>query len=167
MAWRLAKSLIKLRDQINVAAPNRSKMSDGSIGDTRHVAIVSDHNPDSLGRVTAIDITHDPSNGVNGHVLARLLTLDSRVKYVIFAGFIWKARTGRWETYTGPNPHNTHVHVSVKQESADNETPWKVELHPVYGNPVEFVKAFQRKFGLKVDGVPGKDTWGALGSLSI
>lgn len=167
MAWRLAKSLIKLREQINAAAPNRSKTSDGSIGDQAHASRVSDHNPDSLGRVTAIDITHDPSNGIHGYGLARQLVLDPRVKYVIFAGLIWKARTTRWETYLGPNPHNTHVHISVKQENADSDTPWKIGLHPPYGNPVEFVKAFQRKLGLKVDGVPGKDTWGALDGLSI
>ena len=33
MGWRLAKSLEGLRAQINAAAPNRSKIADGAIGD--------------------------------------------------------------------------------------------------------------------------------------
>lgn len=126
MAWRLAKSLEKLRAQINAAHPDRVKASDGSIGDQKHKARVSDHNPDSLGRVTAIDITHSPDKGVDGTKLAEKLIADLRVKYVIFAGRIWKARTGQWEPYTGANSHHHHVHISVKQESADLESEWVI-----------------------------------------
>jgi hypothetical protein len=67
MAWRPAKSLIQLRDQINQIAPNRSKASDGTIGDAAHASRASDHNPwvreGDAGVVTAIDITHDPDDG--------------------------------------------------------------------------------------------------------
>lgn len=35
--WRLAKSLEKLRAQINLLAPNRKKHSDGSVGDRNTV----------------------------------------------------------------------------------------------------------------------------------
>jgi len=38
MAWRTAKSLIICRDQINQVAPNRSKASDGTIGDAAHAS---------------------------------------------------------------------------------------------------------------------------------
>lgn len=124
MSWRLARSLEQLRVQINAAHPQRSKASDGSIGDQAHAARVSDHNPDAHGVVAAIDVTHDPANGVDGHVLATQLTVDPRTKYVIFAGKIWKARTRQWEDYHGPNRHDHHVHVSVKAEIYDNATPW-------------------------------------------
>ena len=124
MGWRLAKSLIKLRDQIDAAAPHRSKVSDGSIGDQAHQARVSDHNPDANGVVHAIDVTHDPEHGVDGKILSRWLSTDLRTKYVIFNGEIWKARTGKWEVYTGPNKHTHHVHVSVKSESADEVQDW-------------------------------------------
>jgi len=124
MSWRLAKSLVRLRDQVNLAAPNRSKLSDGSIGDQAHAARVSDHNPNAQGVVCAIDVTHDPIHGVDGKILSRWLISDKRVKYVIFAGEIWKARTGKWEVYTGPNKHNHHVHVSVKAENGDDAQDW-------------------------------------------
>lgn len=122
--WRLAKSLTQLRKEVNAAYPARSKASDGSIGDAAHSARTSDHNPDSQGRVCAIDITHDPKNGVDGKELSKSLIADSRMKYVIFAGKIYKARTGKWETYTGPNKHDKHVHISVKAESADDNRSW-------------------------------------------
>ncbi|HKV33547.1 MAG TPA: hypothetical protein VJP89_04485, partial [Pyrinomonadaceae bacterium] len=61
MAWRVAKSLLRLREQINELAPNRSKASDGTIGDAAHASRKSDHNPwvkdGSIGVVTAMDIT--------------------------------------------------------------------------------------------------------------
>lgn len=124
MGWRLANGLVKLRNQINFAHPQRSKVSDGSIGDTAHSARVSDHNPNDRGIVTAIDITHDPAHGVDGAVLSRLLIKDPRAKYVIFHGEIFKARIGHWEPYHGANAHNHHVHVSLKPESCDIETDW-------------------------------------------
>lgn len=124
MSWRLAKSLEQLRKQINAAHPNRSKLSDGSIGDQAHAARASDHNPDQHGVVAAIDVTHDPVNGVDGHVLSTQLTVDPRAKYVIFAGKIWKARTRQWEAYHGTNSHHHHVHVSVKPDNYDNEVAW-------------------------------------------
>ena len=40
MAWRLAKSLEKLRSQVNAKHPKRSKASDGAIGDEK-VFVVS------------------------------------------------------------------------------------------------------------------------------
>ena len=126
--WRLAKSLTQLRKQINEAHPARSKVSDGSVGDTRHQAKGkgSDHNPNAQGIVTAIDITHDPASGIDGKELNKSLIADPRTKYVIFAGRIWKARTGKWETYRGANKHDKHVHISVKAESADDDQPWNL-----------------------------------------
>ena len=129
--WRLAKSLVKLREAVNAKWPERSKVSDGSIGDAAHASRKSDHNPwlhDSGGQpvVSAVDITHDPVNGPDGLVLATALITDPRVKYLIWNHRIWKARTGAWEHYTGVNAHTHHVHVSVKalQPDYDNEKEW-------------------------------------------
>ena len=129
--WRLAQSLIKLREQVNSKWPERSKVSDGSIGDAAHASRASDHNPwvrDSSNQpvVTAIDITHDPEHGCDGAQLSLALIADPRVKYVIFNRRIWKSRTGQWSPYTGPNPHNHHVHVSVKPEQVnfDSKNDW-------------------------------------------
>ncbi len=74
MAWRTAKSLDVLLDEINRAAPKRSKASDGSIGDAAHATRSSDHNPWvrwlGTGIVTARDFTHDPAGGLDCNKLA-------------------------------------------------------------------------------------------------
>jgi hypothetical protein len=120
---RLALSLETLRAQLNALAPNRSKVSDGWIGDAAHSARKSDHNPNRSGVVCALDITHDPENGMDCHKLAEQLQKgkDPRIGYVIWNGQIMSgSRSERaWVTrpYTGTNPHRKHLHVSVVQES--------------------------------------------------
>lgn len=131
MSWRLAKSLEQLKQQINLASPGRNKASDGGIGNAEHASRASDHNPHikdakGIGVVTAYDFTHDPGNNVDGGSLSRALKADpqSRVKYIIFDSQIWKARTGKWEPYRGPNAHKHHVHVSVQPDRYDDVSPW-------------------------------------------
>src|SRR5688500_3284745 len=69
--WRVAKSLLTLRDEVNQAAPQRSKASDGTIGDAAHCRRQSDHNPwvrdGNIGVVTAMDITDDPTHGCSAN----------------------------------------------------------------------------------------------------
>lgn len=140
MTWRVAKSLLKLREQVNALSPNRLKISDGTIGDAAHASRSSDHNPwfkdGSTGIVSGMDITHDPAHGVNSQALADSLvsSRDSRIKYIISNGRIISGSDGPhpwvWRKYTGKNPHNHHVHISVKPEKAlyDNEAPWKIAV---------------------------------------
>ncbi len=127
MTWRLAKSLETLRKQINEAAPKRVKTSDGTIGDAAHSSRASDHNPVG-GVVHAIDITHDPQNGVNCNLIATALkgSGDPRIKYVIWNKFIWNPDVSPdWRPYSGANPHNKHIHVSVRAgRLADDTGPW-------------------------------------------
>lgn len=130
MAWptnpRPAKSLVKLRDQVNSTWPNRSKLSDGMLGDSAHQATASDHNPDSNGVVKAFDITHDPANGLDAGALAEKLIKDPRTWYVIWNRRIWEA--GTWKSYSGPNPHTKHVHISTKQIATvyDDDRQWNL-----------------------------------------
>ena len=134
MSWRVAKSLLKLRDQVNARAPNRDKSSDGTIGDASHQSRSSDHNPwvvdGGIGVVTAIDISNDPAHKVVSRDIAEAIraSKDSRVKYVISNRQIFSSETKSWEwrTYTGPNPHTAHVHISVKPLRIvyDNEMAW-------------------------------------------
>lgn len=139
MAWRLAKSLEVLRSQINARHPNRSKLSDGTIGDTAHQATASDHNPNSAGVVTAMDITHDPANGVDTWRLADVLrqNKDPRIKYVISNGRIFSSSVDAWQwrKYTGANAHAHHVHVSVGVDY-DNQAQWKLDAGPGMAAPV-------------------------------
>lgn len=119
MAWRLAKSLESLRQQVNGAAPKRSKASDGTFGDKAHAGRFSDHNPDKYGVVRGLDITHDPKHGVDGNKIAAALFAgrDPRLKYVIWDGRIMSGSKGpspwQWRTYKGKNPHDKHIHISA------------------------------------------------------
>lgn len=122
MAWRLAKSLDRLRAQVNAKWPARDKSSDGTIGDEAHSARLSDHNPDRDGVVKACDITHDPGGGCDAGILAGVLlaSRDPRIKYIIWNRQICAGSDGPspwvWRKYTGSNPHNHHVHISVKAD---------------------------------------------------
>jgi hypothetical protein len=133
MSIRVAESLLKFRSQIDAMAPGRDKSNDGTIGDTSHQARKSDHNPNSDGVVTAIDITNDPAHGVNAGELAELLRLskDSRIKYVISNRRIFSSQVEpwQWRPYNGANAHTHHVHLSVVGDKAhyDNTQPWPIE----------------------------------------
>lgn len=140
MSWRLAKSLgatgqLGLLGEINRRSPNRSKVSDGGIGDARHSAAVSDHNPCKCCRVVhARDFTHDPKGGFDSYEFAewlrkRVLDGERRVKYVIsnkriYSGQGQAHKAGQWRAYTGKNAHAHHVHVSVRHEFRDDDSPW-------------------------------------------
>ncbi len=132
MNWRVAKSLLKLRDQVDAAYPGRDKSWDGTIGDERHQATNSDHNPNSAGVVTAMDITNDPKHGLISGVLAETLrkSRDHRIKYIISNRRIASSYVHPWEwrPYYGSNPHDHHVHVSVVGSPAlwDDTRPWDI-----------------------------------------
>lgn len=139
MTWRTARSLDVALAEINAHAPNRSKISDGSIGDAAHASRSSDHNPwrqaGGMGIVGARDFTHDPADGCDAGAIARTVAgllgkhpaLGSGA-YVIWNWQIISAdRLGEgWRTYSGTNGHTQHVHVSVATSAAgfDNTTPW-------------------------------------------
>jgi hypothetical protein len=138
IAWRVAASLEKLRKQINARAPNRSKASDGSIGDANHRKRNSDHNPwvidGGKGVVTARDFTHDAAHGCNCHMLAESLrnSRDKRIKYIIWNRRICNSSPQKgmpawaWRKYLGKNGHTHHLHISVKPLKSlyDSEKPW-------------------------------------------
>lgn len=138
MAWRVANSLIHLRDQVNKMFPTRSKESDGTIGDAQHASRSSDHNPwvkdGGEGIVTAMDLTHDPSVGFDSYKFADWLMekKDPRIKYVISNRRIGSGSDGPapwvWRKYTGSNPHDHHVHISVKSDKKDydNTKDWDI-----------------------------------------
>lgn len=141
MSWQLAVSLQDLRTEINARWPGRDKTSDGSVGDTRHRATKSDHNPDGGGIVRAIDIDRDGPRGVDiGTEIAAALkaSQDGRIKYVIFRGRMFSSYpTGSypawtWRPYSGINAHMAHVHVSVRAGHVGGRGgPWGVGARPV------------------------------------
>ena len=118
----LCKAGQQLREQIDHAFPGRDRTSDGWIGDTRHAARKSDHNPDAQGWVRAIDIDRDlAGKGRKPDVMPdlvdqiRLLAKsgNKRISYIIFDGKIASAKKAwAWRPYDGLNKHNHHVHIS-------------------------------------------------------
>lgn len=156
MTWRVAKSLLKLRDQVNALVPKRSKDSDGTIGDEAHASRSSDHNPwvkdGATGIVTGMDLTHDPAHGFDSYAFAQKLldSRDSRIKYVISNGRIAAGTEGpnpwAWRKYTGSNKHDHHVHISVKPDKSvyDDDREWRfdavapsvvADMHPALPTP--------------------------------
>lgn len=133
MTWRLARSLETLRSQIDEAWPERSIASDGSIGDTNHQALKSDHNPVN-GIVHAIDVTNDPPHECHAALICEAIRAshDPRLGYLIHNGFMLRSydKPGipawSWAAYTGLSPHPHHFHISVKADRADDATPWRI-----------------------------------------
>lgn len=141
MSWRVARSLDVLLAELNTAAPKRNKASDGSIGDAAHASRSSDHNPwisyQGVGIVRARDFTHDPAGGLDCNVLAGALVTMFGVHPAMGSGsyVIWQRRIFSfdrrgegWRYYSGSNPHDHHLHVSVAlaQPGFDTTRPWGV-----------------------------------------
>lgn len=131
MSWRLATSLEELRDEVNKRWPNRSKVSDGTIGDAAHASRDSDHNPWLNNTVRALDITADGIDA--GWYAAHLRKLgaagDRRLTnggYVIWNRRITSPDFKRWTPYNGANPHTHHVHVSVSRTGYNNRGSWGI-----------------------------------------
>lgn len=132
MAWELAPSLVRCREEANRIAPARSKASDGTIGDAAHQSRTSDHNVGARNRVHALDLTHDPAGGFDAHAHAERLrqAQDKRVKYIISRSRICGPGSSgggwAWKPYTGTNPHDKHAHISIHSTvAAETDTrPW-------------------------------------------
>ena len=125
MGWQSASSVAAALAEATRRWPDRSRASDGTIGDTAHAAKPSDHNPDAHGTVHAFDLTNDPSHGVDCSLLAEHLInqRDVRVKYIIFNKRICNSTNWSWQPYKGSNPHDKHMHVSIHStKAAENDT---------------------------------------------
>jgi len=121
--------------QATAIKPSRKKASDGLLPSAAHQAQSpnSDHNTGY-----AVDLTHDPVNGIDCFNLYEELKVDKRVKYLIFHGKIWSEKNGE-SKYDGINQHNKHLHISIKDGCGDDTSPW----FPWLGKPkaVNKVKA--------------------------
>ena len=133
MTWWLSDAARQMRREIDRRYPERDKRSDGAVGDTSHQARPSDHNPDLSsnppGVVRAIDIDKDLSRldpkamDKLAERIRRTARKDDRITYIIWNGRIASSQRnnlGRrwgWRPYTGPNPHNQHIHVSFAKHA--------------------------------------------------
>ncbi len=109
--------------QATAIAPKRMKASDGLLPSAAHLSQSpnSDHNTG-----LAADLTHDPKNGIDCEVIFEELKKDERVAYLIFKGKIWsrerKAEGNR--VYSGSNPHNKHLHISIRSSHSSDTSNW-------------------------------------------
>ena len=133
---KLSKAGQQLRLQVDDCFPDRDRTSDGWIGDSRHSARRSDHNPDELGIVRAIDIDRDLSGKKKPDLMPDLADQirhaaksDKRIAYIIFAGKIASPRMGwRWRKYRGINPHDHHCHISFTKQGDSDDSFFNIPM---------------------------------------
>lgn len=120
VAKSAAPAAIALLRQATALWPKREKASDGLLPSRAHIAQSpnSDHNTGF-----AVDLTHDPIKGPDCAKVFKELQKDKRVKYLIFRGVIWSPEKGS-RSYTGPNPHMKHLHVSIRMGHGKDTSDW-------------------------------------------
>ena len=134
----LCKAGQQLREQFDDTFPDRDRRSDGWIGDLRHSARPSDHNPDpATGVVRAIDVDRDVHKSGKPDLMPDIADQlriaakkgEKRISYIIFAGRIASPRLGwRWRKYSGSNPHNAHSHVSFTKAGDQDGSFFNIPL---------------------------------------
>lgn len=129
MAWRLARSLVVLRDEARTVAPGTTVWT---IGDQDHRSTWSDHNENDAGVVCAGDFLGD--GGLDLAHLAETVRTSGHpaAKYVIYRDRIASRSQGWvWRPYGGQ--FHRHVHVSVGRGPDgrstgpyDDTSPWGI-----------------------------------------
>lgn len=144
---RQAFSLDVLLAEVNRHATNRNKASDGGLGDAAHQAqgSASDHNPNALGVWRAYDFTNDPAHLPGQDLAARLATRIGKMPAMMSGAYIiWNRHiisfnhiSEGWRVYTGPDPHTSHVHLSVATVPSgyDNREAWNLWAVPQNTRP--------------------------------
>jgi hypothetical protein len=144
MAWRAARSLLVLQQQLQAGAPRARPPGTGAdewglIGDAAHDP-TSDHTPHNFPGwgnqiVTAADCPNRPDLGLDMHQVLDDIrrSHDARVKYGISNGQMFSSYAvagypaWTWRPYNPKNGdrHFTHGHLSVVGDPrADGEQPW-------------------------------------------
>jgi hypothetical protein len=123
VAKRATPAAIAVLRQATAISPSRKKASDGLLPSAAHIKQNpnSDHNTG-----LAVDLTHDPKHGIDCFDIFEKLKEDERVKYLIFQGKIWskeRAKQGN-RVYSGSNPHNKHLHISINDGMGKDTSPW-------------------------------------------
>lgn len=144
MAWRAARSLLVLHQQLQAGAPRAKPPATaadawGLVGDAKHDP-TSDHSPKNYPGwgaqiVTAADFPNRPDLGLDAHQVLDDIrrSRDARVKYGISNGQMFSSYrvsgydAWTWRPYSPKNGdrHFTHGHLSVVGDArADGTQPW-------------------------------------------
>jgi hypothetical protein len=110
--WRLAKSLVRLTDEIKTEYPGTTVWD---IGDQAHQSGWSDHNRSECSDVVcAIDVKSDGGMYKAAFVRHLLANPHPDLRYVIYNRKIYQRKNNfAAQGYSGVNAHTEHVHVSV------------------------------------------------------
>ena len=123
VAKKATPAAIAVLRQATALAPKRKTASDGLLPSAAHLKAspTSDHNTG-----LAVDLTHDPKNGIDCAVIFEKLKEDKRVTYLIFNSKIWSRKFAKQgnRKYTGSNPHDKHLHISIDPAHSDDTSPW-------------------------------------------
>ena len=159
LAKSASPAAVALLRQATAIAPKRMKASDGLLPSAAHLAASpdSDHNTG-----LAVDLTHDPENGIFCDVIFQELKKDPRVKYLIFNKRIWsKDRAGEGDRlYTGSNPHTKHIHVSIFPSGANDTSnwfPWLRKKTKVFTSPDAVIQNLKNRNPRKKDAPSPKE----------
>ena len=132
---KLCAAGVQLRDQVDTWFPDRcTKSPEGWLGDSRHSARKSDHNPDRFGWVRGLDLNSrlESSDSLAPYLADQIRIAaksDSRISYVIFNRRICsKILNWKWRNYKGINPHIKHIHISFTTLGDLNGTPFDIPL---------------------------------------
>jgi hypothetical protein len=135
MQPKLCAAGVQLRDQVDTWFPDRcTKSPEGWLGDSRHSARKSDHNPDRFGWVRGLDLNSrlESSDSLAPYLADQIRVAaksDPRISYVIFNGRICsKILNWKWRKYKGINPHNKHIHISFTTLGDLNGTAFDIPL---------------------------------------
>jgi hypothetical protein len=123
VAKKATPAAIAVLRQATAIKPSRKKVSDGLLPSAAHI----NQNPDSDHNTGyAVDLTHDPVNGIDCVDIFQKLKEDKRVKYLIFQGKIWSAERAKEgnRKYTGSNQHTKHLHISINDGMGNDTSPW-------------------------------------------
>ena len=123
VAKKATPAAIAVLRQATALAPKRKTASDGLLPSAAHLKAspTSDHNTG-----LAVDLTHDPKNGIDCAVIFEKLKEDARVSYLIFESKIWSAEKAELGNrgYAGSNPHTKHMHISINDGHGNDTSPW-------------------------------------------
>jgi len=123
----------QLRDQIDTWYADRRTTADGWLGDARHSARKSDHNPDA-GCVRALDVDSrlDSSEGISIYLADQIricAKTDKRISYVIHNGMIAsRILNFKWRKYRCFNKHTKHIHISFTKLGDKDSKPFDIPL---------------------------------------
>jgi hypothetical protein len=132
---KLCAAGVQLRDQVDTWFPDRcTKSPEGWLGDSRHSARKSDHNPDRFGWVRGLDLNSrlESSDSLAPYLADQIRIAaksDPRISYVIFNGRICsKILNWKWRKYRGVNSHKRHLHISFTKLGDTDARPFDIPL---------------------------------------